>query len=239
MVAALTWNVLHRIHAENWAEPTIAHHPDEATRIAGITEWLAARTEAVIALQEVSGDLLASLRRAMPTRTIVDFRYPRIPRPRSHATTLVDPAEHLVVLVQGQAREISAETSRGDFGKGLLAVATDDLLVVDTHVTYGEGSAAQLARLRELVVAHGGPAIVLGDFNAARTTVAVALGEDFVPALADEAALPTRPRQRNDKASSIDHVFAYRCTPAAAHVEDARGLSDHNLVGTTVRITGR
>jgi endonuclease/exonuclease/phosphatase family metal-dependent hydrolase len=238
VIAALTWNVLHRIHAENWAEPTIDRHPDEAARIAGITERIAARTEAVIALQEVSGDLLASLRRAMPTRTILDFRYPRIPRPRSQPTTLVDAAEHLVVLVQGNARPVAAETSRGDYGKGLLAVATDELLVVDTHVTYGEGSEAQLARLREIVVAHGGPAIVLGDFNAARTHVALALGDDFVPAIADEAAAPTRPRQRSDKASSIDHVFAYRCTPAAAHVEDARGLSDHNLVWTTVTIAG-
>lgn len=43
-VRVVTWNVLHRIHAENWSEGSVAAFPDEATRVDGITgvvtSWL-------------------------------------------------------------------------------------------------------------------------------------------------------------------------------------------------------
>lgn len=235
MFSALTWNVLHRIHAENWSDPTIAHHPEEAQRVAGITARIAARPETVIALQEVSGDQLASLRDALPARSIFAFRYPRIPRPRHRPTPLVDPAEYLVMIADASATQVAAEASRTDPGKGLLAIATHGLLVVNTHVTYGEASTAQLGRLRDLVVTSGEPAIVLGDFNADRDTVGVALGDRFVTASVAASALPTRPRHGSDKSASIDHVFAYRRELGEAQVEDAGGLSDHNLVSVTLR----
>ena len=31
-----TWNVLHRVHAENFDEGVVAPHPDEAARVASI-----------------------------------------------------------------------------------------------------------------------------------------------------------------------------------------------------------
>ena len=60
-----TWNVLHRIHAENWGDGPLARFPREADRISLVTAPVIARLEAgwdVMALQEVSGDQLASLR---------------------------------------------------------------------------------------------------------------------------------------------------------------------------------
>lgn len=234
MVSVLTWNVLHRIHAENWGEQATLHHPDEATRIAGVTARIVSATQDVIALQEVSGDQLASLREALPSRSIFGFRYPRVPRPRHRASTLVDPAEYLVTITDGEATQVAAEASRDDPGKGLLAVVTAGLLVVNTHVSYGDSRTAQLARLRELLTSTDGPAIVLGDFNADCTTIATALGEGFREAALAPSSLPTRPRVGSDKASSIDHIFVHRGTSSSAEVEDARGLSDHNLVSATL-----
>jgi hypothetical protein len=56
-----SWNVLHRIHAENWGTDAVKRWPDESERIAAVTAFLAERTEQVIALQEVSGDQLADI----------------------------------------------------------------------------------------------------------------------------------------------------------------------------------
>ncbi len=226
MISVATWNVLHRIHADNWAEPVARHWPDEAARIEAITARLAARDDRVIALQEVSGDQLASLRAL--SRTVIAFRYPRVPRPR-HVSTLADPAEYLVTLVDGPAREVAAEASATDPGKGLLAVEVDGVVVVNTHVTYGDPRVPQLARLAAVARAAPGAAIVLGDFNADRAAVAT-IGDDFVLATPAEPALPTRPRTGSTKSSTIDHVLARRATPHAAAVIDAGGQSDHNLV---------
>lgn len=228
----MTWNVLHRIHADNWGEAVV--HADEAARIAAITARLVARDEQVLALQEVSGDQLASLRTALPTATIFTLQYPRIPKPRHGTSSLRDPAEYLVTVVLGAATEVAAEASRDDPGKGLLAVDVGGALVINTHVTYGEPRVRQLARLSQVACATDGPAILLGDFNAERTIVAAALGEAFAFAVLAESALPTRPRTTGGKSSSIDHVIVRGATAGAAAVIDAGGLSDHSLV--TARI---
>jgi hypothetical protein len=64
-IAMATWNVLHRVHAENWAEPAIEAHPDERARVEAIATrvermLLVDRTIDAIGLQEVSGDQLAA-----------------------------------------------------------------------------------------------------------------------------------------------------------------------------------
>lgn len=230
MITVLTWNVLHRIHADNWGEEVGVRHADEAVRISAITARLAARDEHVLALQEVSGDQLASLRVALPAAQIFTLRYPRVPKPRSGSSTLLEPAEYLVTVVAGAATQVVAEASRDDPGKGLLAVDVGGVLVINAHVTYGAPGVDQLARLAEVARAASGVAIVLGDFNADRAKVAAALGEELVFAAPTEPALPTRPRTGSSKSSSIDHVIVRGDTRVEAAVIDADGLSDHNMV---------
>ncbi|WP_426503390.1 GNAT family N-acetyltransferase [Dactylosporangium sp. McL0621] len=225
MITVASWNVLHRVHAENYAEEVAARWPHESRRIAAVTAKLAARAEDVIALQEVSGDQLASLRAALPDGTVHALRYPRVPAIRRGEPGLRDVTEHLVVLARG--RTVAGQAFDGDPGKGYLAVRTDAALVVSTHVGFGAASTAQLARLAEVARGTGGPALLLGDFNAGRATVAAALGPEFVIAALPGDARPTRPGARTPH---IDHVIAFGIEVSTAAVEDAGGLSDHNLV---------
>jgi hypothetical protein len=95
VITVATWNVLHRVHAENWGEVVAGRWPDESERITAVTAWLAGRAEQVIALQEVSGDQLASLRSGLASRTVHAFRYPRVPGLRRGACQLRDPGEYL------------------------------------------------------------------------------------------------------------------------------------------------
>lgn len=58
----VTWNVLHRIHAENWREAVPDRFPIEAERLDRISQRVAGvlreDDDAVVCLQEVSGDQL-------------------------------------------------------------------------------------------------------------------------------------------------------------------------------------
>src|SRR4051812_35857389 len=148
MITVATWNVLHRVHAENYGEEVAARWPDESRRIAAVTAKLAARGEDVIALQEVSGDQLASLRAALPGSMVHALRYPRVPAIRRGERRLRDVTEHLVVLARG--RTVAGQAFDGDPGKGFIAVRTDAALVVSTHVGFGAAGTAQLARLAEV-----------------------------------------------------------------------------------------
>jgi endonuclease/exonuclease/phosphatase family metal-dependent hydrolase len=236
VITVATWNVLHRVHAENWSEDTPGHWPAESERIAAITARLAERAEQVVALQEVSGDQLASLRRALPDRTIHALRYPRVPRPRNGTCPLDDPSEHLVLLVNGPAQQVAAEAFDDDPGKGLLAVQTGRALVVATHVSFGERQAGQLARLAEVAATSTGPVVLLGDFNSDRVAVAAGLGPGFTVADLPPDALPTRPRSSGIKSQDIDHVVVRGGGVSGAMVEDAGGLSDHNLLRVNMTV---
>jgi endonuclease/exonuclease/phosphatase family metal-dependent hydrolase len=231
VITVATWNVLHRVHAENWGEPVAARWPDEAARVAAVTALLAARPEPVIALQEVSGDQLASLRRGLPRRSVHALRYPRVPARRRGAGPPADPGEHLVVLLDGPGREVAAEVFAADPGKGLLAVRSDAGLMICTHVSFGPPRAAQQARLAELARAAAGPAVLLGDFNAGGAAVTAGLGPGFALATAAPEALPTRPGATEPH---IDHVIVHGAPVGGAVVHDAGGLSDHNLLSATV-----
>lgn len=237
----VTWNVLHRIHAVNWSEPTIEAWPDERVRIASIADWLAAVDADVTCLQEVSGDQLAVLRDVVPGE-LHAFAYPRVPRlhasKRGVIVPLRDPTEHLVVIVRDTARRVHGEAFSTDPGKGALAVALpDETLVVATHVSYGAHHAAQCETLGELA-ARAPRAIVCGDFNADRAACATALGGALDAAVADEHGLPTRPRsQPSAKSEDIDHVFARGFTIVQARVCDGGGRSDHNPVAVELAMT--
>jgi hypothetical protein len=227
VITVATWNVLHRVHAENWDEPVARAWPDEPARVAAVTARLAGRAERVVALQEVSGDQLADLRRGLPRRTIHTLRYPRVPRPRRTGPRPADPGEHLVLLVDGDATPVAAEAFAGDPGKGLLAVEIAGVLVICTHVGFGAARPVQLARLAELARRASGPAVLLGDFNAGAATVAADLGPGFAVAALPPGAPPTRPGSRSPH---IDHVVVHGAPAGTAAVEDAGDLSDHNIV---------
>jgi endonuclease/exonuclease/phosphatase family metal-dependent hydrolase len=228
-----TWNVLHRVHAENWGEEVVARWPDEAARVAAVTALLAGRDERVVALQEVSGDQLAGLRRGLPGRTVHALRYPRVPSPRRGPLSSADPGEYLVLLVAGAARPVAAAAFDGDPGKGFLAVEVGGLLVVATHVTFGALRDAELARLASLAREWDGPAVLLGDFNADGDTVLAGLGSGFVLAGLAPDAVPTRP---GGTVPYIDHVLVSGAIADGAGVEDVGGLSDHNLVRAAVTL---
>jgi endonuclease/exonuclease/phosphatase family metal-dependent hydrolase len=241
VIAVATWNVLHRIHAENWGEDVAARWPDEPERIAAITTWLAGRTEQVIALQEVSGDQLASLRAGLADRVVYGFRYPRVPAPRRGPCPLRDPSEYLVLLTDtaglkdGPGQEVAAEPFADDPGKGALAVAAGGVLFVATHVSGDRRRTRQLARLAGLAATRPGHAtVVLGDFNSERTTVAAGLGAGFSVASFAPDARPTRPGTSGAGPLWIDHVAARGVAVSGATVEDTGGLSDHNLVRANI-----
>ncbi len=234
-----TWNVLHRIHAENWDEPVIADHPDERARIAAIAERIATVLLpecAVVCLQEVSGDQLAAVRLALPASAqVVSMVYPRIPRPRRGTSQLVDPTEHLAIVTVG----LSSGSGRAeaafptDPGKGYLAIelTPGGVVMIATHVSYGERHVAQCAELSAVAGRQRDGVVILGDFNAPSATVTRALGPDFTAAELPEGSLPTHPRSTpSARSRDIDHVIALRGKVSAARVVSAERLSDHNIV---------
>ncbi|WP_054811889.1 endonuclease/exonuclease/phosphatase family protein [Nocardia arizonensis] len=229
MISVATWNVLHRVHAENWYEEVADRWPSEPDRIAAVTARLTDHKERAIALQEVSGDQLAALREALPDRAVHAMRYPRVPRPKRIATALRDRDEYLVVIADPGSTLVTAAAFADDPGKGAMVVRTDDLIVIATHVTGDGRRTGQLAHLADLAVSADAPTVLLGDFNADRETVAAALGPDFTvaPLPADP---PTRPRGSGTRSQFIDQVVTLGATATDVAVEDVEGLSDHNLV---------
>lgn len=244
-ITLATWNVLHRVHAENWREEPVRAFPDEAVRIAAIAARVTARLAAgcdVLGLQEVSGDQLAALRATLPpTAQVFELTLPRVPRLRApHAAPcLADPTEHLVTVVNRAvpARVAAARAFANDRGKGMLAVVLDDeLAVINTHVSWGHAGQPQLADLAAAARPLAATVVLLGDFNTDHATVTAALGNDWTAATPPANALPSRPdRPRVGRASAptIDHVIARGRVPADCVVVSADGLSDHNLVTAT------
>jgi endonuclease/exonuclease/phosphatase family metal-dependent hydrolase len=225
VVAVATWNVLHRVHAENWGEDVAVRWPEEPERIAAVTARLAGRAEQVIALQEVSGDQLASLRAGLADRSVHAFRYPRVPAPRRGACPLRDPGEYLVLLVDGPGQEVAAGSFEGAPGKGALAVRAAGALFVATHVSGDQRRTRQLARLAGLATAWPGhPTVLLGAFNADRAAVASGPGADFSVAGLPPNALPTRPGTSGARPLCIDHVAVQGACTSSAAVEGADGL---------------
>lgn len=241
LLRVTTWNVLHRVHAVNWKEPEVEAFPDERGRIARITErvaaWLGAEAD-VVCLQEVSGDQLASLREAVSgAADVFEHRYPRVPRRRDGgAPELVDPTEHLVVLVASRgAHVLGARTFDTDPGKGFLAVEiAQGVVVIGTHVTYGPRGGDQIALLAETARARAGVVAIAGDWNAPADAVRAGLGEGFV-VTSLEGQPATRSATAESPAQTIDHVAVIGGRLESPVVLDATGLSDHNPVSARVR----
>lgn len=246
MLPVATWNVLHRIHAVNWSEPAISAFSDEDTRIAAVAKRvreLASDEARIVALQEVSGDQVIAVRDELADFEVVVAAYPRVPkyfRPEQVAPWPRDATEHLVVVApRGEVRRFESHAFPSDAGKGFLAVQlASGVLVVATHVSWGDKRPAQLAALAAGVRAHGGPAIVLGDFNADREVVVDDLGPGFVAGV-PAPGLTTRPRAAaSTKSENIDHAIAFGGHVREVAVASAGGLSDHNIVIGTLELVG-
>jgi endonuclease/exonuclease/phosphatase family metal-dependent hydrolase len=228
-----TWNVLHRVHGVNWSEAPIAAFPDERERIAEIARtvarWLA-EGASVVCLQEVSGDQLAAVRSALGADDrVLSHCYPRVPRVRgAEPSPLVDASEHLVTVARVPSAVRADARTFDDPGKGLLAADVDGVALVNTHVSFGDRGAPQLARLAALAREARAGAIVLGDFNAPADVVRAALGG---PVLADVSGQgPTRIATAEHPGKVIDHVAVFRGRPERASILDVGGLSDHRPV---------
>ena len=231
----LTWNVLHRIHAENYDDPAVGRWPDEVARtrhvVALISGAMRAGTIDVALLQELSGDTLAALRSELQNYSVISHVYPRVPRPRRARSALIAPEEHLVVVGPTGARRLHSETFGTDPGKGLLAVEVAlGVSVATTHVSFGASSQAQLARLSQLAQEIPSVCCVGGDFNAPRAVVAQNLSEEFE--VAEVAAGPSRTHSPNDDrhGRDLDHLCFRRGTITEVRVLLSSGLSDHRPV---------
>jgi endonuclease/exonuclease/phosphatase family metal-dependent hydrolase len=230
-----TWNVLHRVHAENWGELPVVTFPDEAARVAAVVARIKACFAAgveVVALQEVGGDVLAALP-DLPGVSRHVHRYPRVPHRRDgQPTGARDPHEHLVTLVRGQGRLIHAETAPSDSGKGLLIVSRDDgTWVVNVHLSHGSRGEAQLTRALELSV----PAervVVVGDFNATHPMVSGWLPEGWSLAPALPGGI-TRIGGDGRPGRWIDHVWVRGGRAEVYEVVDDPA-SDHRAVHAAV-----
>ncbi len=238
-----TWNVLHRVHAENHAEPVVERWPDEAARVAAIAariaSTIASGASEVVCLQEVSSALRDALDTALaPTHTLHAHTYPRVPRFRvATRTTLADAREHLVILAPRGATTLHAETFSKDPGKGALVVAARaDAVVIATHVSAGARGPAQLDRLAALVAEHRarGLVVVAGDFNTDAERVSAALGVRC--AMLDPAGGPTRRFPTGLGGHDIDHLVAHGGRWRTAVVEDGGALSDHQPVRGVVEL---
>lgn len=216
MRRVVTWNVLHRVHAEVHGEPCLVHWPEEAKRVAALVEAVRAHGADVALLQEVSGDVVSALRAAFPEREVLSHLLPRVPK--RAVAGVVDRSEHLVVIAPRGAKVKRATTYESDPGKGLLAVEVGGMVFVSTHVSWGEKRADQLITLRAAVASLGGPIVVGGDFNVEREVVEPALGASCVALSA--GALATRDDEKG-RGLWIDHLLGF----GGALLRDARVLS--------------
>lgn len=232
----LTWNVLHRTHAETHREPVIERWTAERERREGCVALLReAMDECRVALlQEVSGDLLSALRKAMPERAIIEHAYPRVPRQRVPSDALTDLTEYLVVIAPVGSIPVRAHTYENDHGKGfLLAWTPGGTMVLSTHVTWGEKRELQLATLARLMRQSAAPLVMGGDFNASRAVVADALGAGTAIGEPPRGSAPTRPYGDPAGAGDIDHLIARGGVLSDVMVLDHRELSDHRPLMAT------
>lgn len=237
MLTIATWNVLHRIHAENWSEPAIGAYPDEVLRSVAVTDFVRRLGADVVCLQEVSGDQLAALYELFDESLVHAVVYPRIPRfRRPTRTRLNDTREYLVIIGPRLARGAHAAFD-SDGGKGYLITTApttrgEPLAIVNTHVTFGDKRVAQLETLASQVA---GPGVIVGDFNATLDEVTLGLGPAWSATAAPVGSIATRPRPGaaavEGARDMIDHVVVHGgATCASLRVVDAEGLSDHNPV---------
>jgi endonuclease/exonuclease/phosphatase (EEP) superfamily protein YafD len=239
LVKLLTWNVLHRVHAENYGELAIHRwrdEPERVRRVVGlVSEALRAGGFGAALLQEVSGDVLESLRGHLPEWAVLDHPYPRVPRQKQPGAPMRGPSEHLVVVAPEGSTVLRAQTFASDPGKGMLAVTLPSgLVVASTHVSWGPKGEEQLATLRELFHASSAPVCIGGDFNAGREVLVRAFGAEVVVGELPPGSPRTRPAEDAAGGADIDHLLVCRAALSDLRVLDHDELSDHRPVAAAV-----
>jgi endonuclease/exonuclease/phosphatase (EEP) superfamily protein YafD len=237
-VKLLTWNVLHRVHAETYADPAISPWPDESKRVEGVVRFIARALNdegfSVVLLQEVSGDLLAALREALPKWDVFDHCYPRLPRQKT-PSTLKDPREHLVVIAPPGSALVRAHTFESDHGKGFVMVRLPGgFVVASVHLTWGGKALTQLTVIAQVLADAQTPLVMGGDFNAGRGVVEEAAGPSVMISSLPDGPLRTRPDADGTGGSDIDHLLARHAKLSGARVLECDGLSDHRPVAATL-----
>ncbi len=240
----MTWNVLHRVHAENYLEPVLAQWPHEPHRVGAIAQFiveaLTTRRVEVVLLQEASGDVLKALSANLgPGYELYAHELPRVPRfKRQTSSGAVDVREHVAVVAPRGGRVVAAGTSADDLGKGYVGVELPGgtLTVFSTHVSWGPRQPAQLAKLRDVAAGLTGPVVIGGDFNAEKEHVVAGLGDEFVVTSLGPNSLPTRP-SRNEAGQVIDHLLARGASWVEVEVIDEQRLSDHLPVAARLAFT--
>lgn len=229
----LTWNVLHRVHAETHAEPVVLRWPNEERRVAEIVDYVTeALTECEVALlQEVSGDLLTALQARFHDWTVLSHLYPRLPRQKVPSGAIADTSEHLVIIAPEGTQLVRAETFENDAGKGFVqGLLPRGVTVMSTHVSWGEKRGAQLVLLSRLLAESTAPLIVGGDFNAGRSVVVELLGKQGSVSVLPDGAPPTRPQADPNSSGDIDHFVVKGGRMTEVEVWPHRELSDHRPV---------
>jgi endonuclease/exonuclease/phosphatase (EEP) superfamily protein YafD len=237
-VKLFTWNVLHRVHAETYADPAIAAWPDERARLEGVVRFITRAVQheqfKVVLLQEVSGDVLAALREALPQCDVFDHCYPRMPRQKT-PSTLEDPREHLVVIAPRGSTLVRAHTFESDHGKGFVMVRLPGgFVVASLHLSWGTKALTQLAVLAQVLADAQTPLCVGGDFNAERAVVAEAAGPSVQVSSVAQGTLRTRPEADGSGGVDIDHLLCRHARLDDARVLECDGLSDHRPVAATL-----
>lgn len=234
----LTWNVLHRVHAETYSDPAITPWPDEGKRIEGVVRFIARALEhdrvRVVLLQEVSGDVLSALREALPAWDVFDHCYPRVPRQKAPGA-LKDPREHLVVIAPPRSTLVRAHTFESDPGKGFVMVRLPGgFVVASLHLTWGTKALTQLTVVAQVLADAQTPLCIGGDFNAERAVIEAAVGPAVTIASLPEPHLRTRPDADGPGGVDIDHLLCRHAKLEDARVLDCEGLSDHRPVVATL-----
>lgn len=235
----LTWNVLHRVHAETHAEPTIVRWPDEALRVRAVASWVAKAVTRegfeVALLQEVSGDVLAMLKSQLHGHAVLNHVYPRVPAQKGHS--LRDPSEHLVVVAPQGAKLVRAQTFENDRGKGfLMVVLKSGLTVISTHISWGHKAIPQLLVLGQVLRDVPQSVCLGGDFNAGRDEVLKAIDADVTISSLPEGSPRTRPQDNESGGGDIDHLLCRRGKLVDVSVLDNGELSDHRPVAATLSL---
>lgn len=232
----LTWNVLHRVHAETHGEPVVRRWPNEERRLAAVVDYVTeALTECEAALlQEVSGDLLTALQARFHDWAVLSHLSPRLPRQGAPSGAISDRSEHLVIIAPEGTQLVRSESFENDEGKGfVMGLLPRGIGVVSTHVSWGEKRGPQLAVLARVLEDAPTPMIIGGDFNAARSVVLELLGKQGSVSVLPEGAPPTRPPGDTGGAGDIDHFVVRGGRMTDVEVWPDRELSDHRpVVGT-------
>lgn len=221
-----TWNVLHWVHARNHSED-LSRFSTEEERARAVVDRVIHMDAEATCLQEVSGDTLELITATFGRERVHSFQLPRVPELKAGASVLRDSSENLVIITAGI--KVHAQAFTDDDGKGFIAVrCRGDTLIVNTHISGDpKYSLLQLKGLDNWISSQPGPATLCGDFNADVSTTLDSLRPGWDAARIRSALTVSRPKSNQ----LIDHILHWnRPEPAVASVEDAGGISDHNLV---------